>query len=107
MLVCLQNITKYNLISIFGMHFLALLGALAMQSMTAFGSFIDYKSFSVVLGDSTYWLCQLVGVAACILPVEAVKAYLRNYVPNNERVLLYQDTKYVAPWLPFRGVRSR
>lgn len=115
-----QNVTKYNVISIFGMHAVALLGALAMQSLSMFNSFIDRNSFVAVLGDGTYWMVQFVGVAACILPVEAIKVrcsevrrhmaptcsharvlalpqcYLRYYKPNNERILLFRDVQYVG-----------
>jgi len=86
-----QNVTLYNFVAIFGMHVVAVVGALAMQTMPRFENFIGYQTFTAAMSDATYWLIQIVGVVACIAPVEAVKCFVLHYVPNNARRLLLLD----------------
>ena len=88
--------TWYNIITIIGMHAFALFMAFLIQLTTSFESFIGYRSLSVVLTDGNFWMCNIVGTFACIVPVEAVKLFLLYYVPSSERKLRQIDARMVA-----------
>lgn len=73
------------------MHFFSLAAAFGMQLMKGFSNFIDYKSYSVSLGDPAYYVFVLVATVACIAPVEAVRVYARFFAPSSDQQLLQYD----------------
>lgn len=96
MLFELRRVTWYNVISIFGMHALAIgIGFLTNRS-SAFNNFIDRGSFDVVLTSPAAWLTQFLMLVACIVPTYAALVWSVHETTSESAVLYALDADTMA-----------
>ena len=95
MLLELRTVTMFNIVSVFGLHLIAIIALIIINLIPAFVSFVDYFSFNVTLDDPAFWFGNVLIAVAALMPIEGSKAYLFNWVPTNERLARYKDVTYV------------
>jgi magnesium-transporting ATPase (P-type) len=102
----LRGVTKFNAVSIFGMHAIAFIGAIALNMSTAFGSFIDYKTLNVAMADPASWLGNLLVTSITILPMEAIKSLRLYWTASYTSQMRRFDHRYRCGGQGLPGVRN-
>jgi len=94
MLFAMRRVTVINVAAIFGMHGLAFGAMLAANAIGGpLQSLIDAGSLTAAAADPAFWLVHLLTAAACVLPVEAARAYVGAYAPSFDADLLAADAE--------------
>ena len=108
MLLELRGIAVHNLVSVFALHLLAIIGLIIVNNTNSFSSFVDYYSFNVTLGDPVFWFGVVLLMIAAIFPILAAQAYVFNYVSTPESDAIHREIqRCVSVWLSgCRGTRS-
>jgi hypothetical protein len=78
MLFALHRVTWINIVTIFGMHVIALGALLATNTNFGLHGFIDYGSMTHAVQDPMFWLHNVLVTLACVVPVEVVRAWQRG-----------------------------
>lgn len=95
MLFELRRITVHNVVSIFGLHLIAIgvgLGWNYFQS-PMFWDFLDYYTMTKALGNGVTWLVHLLMTIVCIVPVEAWKSWKFRFKTSFYSELIMYDAR--------------
>ncbi len=94
MLLELRTVTMFNMVSVFGLHLIAFIVLIVINLIQPFSGFVDYWTFNHVLNDAVFWLGSLFIAVAALVPIEASKAYVFNFVAGTERLCRWIDIRY-------------
>ncbi len=96
MMYTLRNITVPTLVAIWGMHVFSFLLLIFANSFMVFDSLQPYWAVYRTFADSSFWLSNIVMVAAAILPVYALQTFNITFYPTEIDKLRLRGARNVS-----------
>jgi hypothetical protein len=93
MLMEMRCIAVFNVVAVFSLHLVAIIALIILNNIASFSALVDIGAFNVVVGDPTFWFGNVLIAIAALVPIEAGKAFMLNFVPSAERHCFWLDAK--------------